>query len=116
MEWRVREPKGPNAHQWTQPRLDQLKAIQKYMTTGKNSINIIPHISGIGHFNVTFGDIITSYKGEIITSYTKEDGVKVEVMFGNENDFVYSNRMMNGFFRAKKSKKKSKKRSNRLRV
>ena len=100
MQWRVREPGG----NWTQPRSDQLEAIKNYMTTGKNSKDI-PHASGKGFFNVTFGDIITSY--------TKEDGVKVEVMFGNKNDFAYSSRVMD-VFRAKKSKKKSKKRSNRL--
>lgn len=107
MEWRVNESNGPNSGQQTEPRSDQLEAIQNYMTTGKNSKDI-KHFSGDGNFNVTFGVITTSYK--------KENGETVEVMYNTKSKFAHMNRVMDpdSFFRAKKSKKKSKKRSIRL--
>lgn len=95
MEWRVREP----GRKWELPRRDQDEAIKNYMQTQVNLREKIRYHSGIGYFDVTFGDIITSYK--------KDNGDKVEVMFGNKNEFVRYNRQMDGLFGEKKSKKRS---------
>ena len=99
MQWRIRESSG----EWRLPRKDQAEAIKNYMETLQKKQSV-PYHSGHGDFVVTFGDIITSY--------TKDNGEKVEVMFGDEAGFVLSNRMMSMFESTKrKSGKKSGKKS-----
>jgi hypothetical protein len=95
MEWRVRDPEKGGT--WEVPRTDQSSAITNYITTLERKQNV-PHSMG-GEFKVNFGDITTSY--------TKDNGTVVEVMFGSRNNFIHSNRVTSVF---KSTKRKSAKR------
>jgi hypothetical protein len=102
MEWRVRDPEKGGT--WEVPRAeDQRLAIFNYMTTQEREQNV-PHSMG-GEFKVNFGDITTSY--------TKDNGTVVEVMFGSKNNFIKSNKVMDVMFKStkrKSTKRKSTKR------